>query len=616
MTVVATLSGVLRLDDSDFVSGMQRNRNELNSFGQRIQTSGQNVQRFGRDMTVATAPIAAYLGAAAATTQTFNRNMSNVNAILGITGDEAAALRAELLAYGTDTVAGPLAVSDAYYAIVSGVADASTHMAILDAATRTSEAGQADLMATTSGLISVMNSYGFAADDAAFVSDVFTRTVQTGVLTMDELAAAFPQVTGLASQFNIGLDELGGSLAFLTTQGFSAGQSATFMRSMLTTVLNPTADLSAAISALGYDSGAALLEAEGLVGAYTLLSQQNGGLDGLITNSEALQGALALTNDEAAGFFDTYNSGIDGATDRAGAIQDQTEQWERLKSQVQGLTIQIGSALMPVLLTLVEDYIGPTITAVSAWIDENPELTGTIVLLTGALVVAGPIIAGVGTVISILGGIVSVATGLIALLTPAVTAAGAAFVASGGGVTGMGAALLAGLGPVGLMAIAIGGLVWWMSNREGGLMGSLLQAMITFNQLIAVIREANGAYLLFKETVSQNLNVEQKVGLAGVVTNVVGFFSGASNASTNTPPRAGGGEVSQGQSYVVGEREPEVFVPREPGTIYNQDQLAGMGGGMSVVVQAIYANSYEGGRAAADGLYARINELKRGQGIG
>lgn len=43
--------------------------------------------------------------------------------------------------------------------------------------------------------------------------------------------------------------------------------------------------------------------------------------------------------------------------------------------------------------------------------------------------------------------------------------------------------------------------------------------------------------------------------------------------------RAGGGPVSAGGAYIVGEREAELFVPDRPGHIYNQSQLAAMGGG-------------------------------------
>ena len=38
-------------------------------------------------------------------------------------------------------------------------------------------------------------------------------------------------------------------------------------------------------------------------------------------------------------------------------------------------------------------------------------------------------------------------------------------------------------------------------------------------------------------------------------------------------PRAGGGPVSAGMPYIVGEREPELFVPKQSGRILNQSQI-------------------------------------------
>lgn len=43
-------------------------------------------------------------------------------------------------------------------------------------------------------------------------------------------------------------------------------------------------------------------------------------------------------------------------------------------------------------------------------------------------------------------------------------------------------------------------------------------------------------------------------------------------------PRAGGGDVIAGRPYMVGEESPELFVPRQSGRIFNQQQMGGMGG--------------------------------------
>jgi TP901 family phage tail tape measure protein len=603
---VASLFGVLKLDDSDYKNKLQGADRDAKSFGDTLKSQGQQMQNFGAGMTAFFAPVGLAMGYAVTQGHTFDRTMSNINSIMKLGAEDAAALRAEILAFGSSTVAGPQATAEAYYDIVSGVADATTHMAILEAATKTAEAGQADLGATTSALISTMNAYGFAASDAAFVSDVFTRTVGMGVGSMDEFAAAFPQVMGLAAPLGISLDAIGSSMAYLTTQGYSAAQSGTFMKAMITTLLSPTADLQAAITALGYESGAALIQAEGLTGAYSLLSQQNGGLDGLITNTEALQGAMALTNEGAGEFFNTYNEGLAGSTDTALAIQNQTAQWEHLQSQLSGLAIQISDALMPTLMNLVTNYLSPLITTVSDWMLKNPELTTQIALLVGGLVIAGPVIAGVGTVLTLLGGAVGLVTGAFGLLSGAV-------------------AILT--SPAIVLVGIFMGLIF-LFNRPGGIIQSLKDAHATTEMLATI------AFTALSKALENGLKLWNQLNT--IIGLVFGheppWWWGAQMSSSTTSqiqalagdnsingygqiggaPRAGGGDVEAGRQYTVGENGPEQFVPRVSGTIV-PNHAAGQGGNTFNVT--IHANSEEEGRAAARGFSEDIPELMRSKGI-
>lgn len=591
---VASLFGVLNLDDTQFKRKMGDAERGMTGLGGRMRDLGGNMQRFGGQMTLITAPLALGLGVAISQTREFDRTMTNVFAITGQAGDAAAALRNTLLSYGGDTVAGPQRVAEAYYEIVSGVADASTHMAILDAAVRTSEAGQADLTATTSALISTMNSYKLSAEDAAYVSDVFTQTVGMGVLSMDEMATALPQATGLAAQFGIELSEVGGSLAFLTTQGFSAGQSATFLRSMISTLLNPTAELETAITGLGFSSGQAMLESLGLVGSYQLLAQQPGGLAGLITNQEALTGSLILSQDAATGFLTDYTAGIDGATERAGAIQDQTEGWDKLRSKLEEVSIHVGTQLSPVLMDLVDNAILPAITEVTRWADENPELFRTLVLVTGAVVLLGPVIAALGTAISVVG--------------TAFTAAKAGMMLFSGGA-------MAAVGPI----LAVGAAI-------AGVIAAIHEFNRLTNEAAASANQALGGQLASGAISAQQLRDQAFASTAqqfggGLVGDIMArlFYEniarGAETGQFNmVDTRADGGPVSGGAPYLVGERGPELFVPGGAGSIFPAGATAEMMGGVQIGSVTIHASSFEGGRAAADGFQERLMEIRRRRG--
>src|SRR5688572_11072343 len=103
--------------------GLRNISNQTQSVGGNLRNMGRQMQNFGGQMTMAFALPAAALGVAITQTRTFDRTMSNVNAILGITGDSASDLRSEILAYGSGTVAGPQVTAEAFYDIVSGVAD-------------------------------------------------------------------------------------------------------------------------------------------------------------------------------------------------------------------------------------------------------------------------------------------------------------------------------------------------------------------------------------------------------------------------------------------------------------------------------------------------------------
>ena len=85
-----------------------------------------------------------------------------------------------------------------------------------------------------------------------------------------------------------------------------------------------------------------------------------------------------------------------------------------------------------------------------------------------------------------------------------------------------------------------------------------------------------------------------------VIEQAIGFLKSAFSPASSTsslgslesnlqkyaplPGRAAGGPVANGTPYIVGERGPELFVPNSSGSIVPNNQLGGMGGDVSVVV--------------------------------
>jgi TP901 family phage tail tape measure protein len=445
---LGTAYGRVVIDASGVRAGMDEARRAfsagLSGIGDGLRGVGQQLSGLGSQLTQTFTPFAAGLGVATRSAVNFEESIANIAAVMGRPLSEMQAMSNELQRMGEESRFGPQSVADAMYDVVGGVADASTHMDILTNAIALAEAGNANLGGATNAMISIMNSYGYSADQAAFASDVLTRTVGMGVGTMDQFASALPQVTGLANSMGIRLEDLGASAAYLTTQGNTASQATTQLGAMMSALLNPNERMRAGLQRLGFASGRAAVEQLGLVGAYQALAGEFGqdAIAPMVGSVEALRGVTALASENFTEFSETYVDGIDGATTAAREIQMESAaaQFDLLKSSISGLAIEIGQAMLPVLNDIV-GAVRPVIRAITGWVQENPGLARTIGVVVAALGVLGPILIGIGGF---------------------VTAVGTA-------IGGLGAAFGLLFSPIGLIVGAIAGLYAAFQSNLGGI---------------------------------------------------------------------------------------------------------------------------------------------------
>ena len=457
-------------------------RSALDNTEEGLRSIAGSLKGAGAELVAQSAPFAAAFTAAAKTAMDFDEAMTNAHAVLGTASTDMQLLNDEILAIGTNSRAGPQAAAEAFYDIVGGVSDASAHMAILEASIATAEAGSASLTGTTSALISVMNAYGFEAERAGFASDVLTSIVNAGVGTMDQFASALPKVSGLASTLNISFDELGGAMALITTGGASASEAATQLRGIMTMMLNPSADLAAVLADIGYESGTAAVEALGLAGTVQAIDEQMGG--GAATaqlfgaNVEALNGVLALTKDGSAEFLEEFSNSVDGATEAARAIQlgSAAAQLDMMRSAITALAIEVGYALLPHLISLME-IVRPMVQQFTVWAGEHPRLIAGAAALTLGAIVLGTTLIALGTAVGIVAtGVAGLATAFAIVVNPiglAVVAVGALATAWGTDFLNIRTTVTNSLNAIGLLFQGFAGTIHDFGIREAllGLFG-------------------------------------------------------------------------------------------------------------------------------------------------
>jgi TP901 family phage tail tape measure protein len=278
---------------------------------------------------------------------TLDSSFRTIQVGLGATNEEMSVMRRELLAIGGRAAAGPEAVAGAFANVATGVADASKHMAVMNAAVALAEANQADLTISTNAMINVMNAWNLAAEDAALAADVMTAASYMGVGSLDEFAGSISHISALAAGAGIGLDELGASMAYATTKGLDAGQAQKQFKSIISTLVSPGENLSKLYESLGIESGQAMLQQYGLAESLYILKDAIGGdqaFSSLIGSAEAATVVLALTEDAYVSFAGSFTEGMGKVTEAARGVQLESIEMKmaRLDSASKSLQAQIG----------------------------------------------------------------------------------------------------------------------------------------------------------------------------------------------------------------------------------------------------------------------------------
>lgn len=474
---------------------------------------------------------------------TLDSSLKNIQAVTGNTAQEMAGLRKELLSVGGAAVAGPGAIAAAYYDVASGVTDVSARMATLKASVALAEAGQANLGAATNGLIKVMNAYGFSADHADYAADVFTQTVGKGVGTMDEFVAAMSPIAGLTASVGIKFDEVGASMAYITSKGQTASAAGTQLRAVITSLLNPNESLAKTLKTMGVQSGSAMLQQYGLVESLNLIKGALGGSQDAMAkalgSTEALQGAIALTQDGFKSFAETFGNGLEGVTAQARAVQLESieAKMKRLEAASSALQAQIGGDVneikgffMDVKIGFLENFaaplmnspVGPAMSKITAYVGMGAK--AVIDMGSGALNTAAQLSVLTANIQNA-GGIANLFKGTLGLLGApfkSVISFAGGFIAKLFGIGASSAAAAGGTGAFGAASAGASGGIGVATGATTAFGASMWAAVLPVLAVVAAIAlVAGGVYLLVK-------NWDAVSGFfSGLWEGIKGIFSSA-----------------------------------------------------------------------------------------
>lgn len=416
---LAYLEAVVGADITQFRKGMRDIRNEVGILSEVVG----GISGAARTATFAiSAPLATLGTYTVQAASDFDAAMRNINSITGMSEAQLKSLSDEVRAFSSTTRGGAVDAANSLYTVFSaGVTDIELAMNTMEVATKTADAGLADMETTTEALVASMLSYGTEVVSAERASDSLTQMVQIGVGSMQNFANSLSKALPSAAALGVEIEDLYASMAYMTQRSFSASEAATAINQGMSSLMKPTEDMENAMRSLGANGVEELMEKYNTLGAAVkaLVDTTDGSsasIAKLFSNIRGKRFVDTILND-----FDTYNKTleefnrtVEGATERAYAEQMKSfaAQWDLMTSAIENASIAIGLELLPVL-TPVINKISEMFTAVSQL---NPDILKLGVFMGGLLVVIPPLIWLLTSLLTPVG-----------LLVTAVSALGASF---------------------------------------------------------------------------------------------------------------------------------------------------------------------------------------------
>lgn len=429
---------------------------------QSIKSLSSALDSAGKSLTVGlTAPLLAAGGAALKFSTDLNEGMANV-ASLGIAADRVDELKSSVqntaieVGKSTDDMVGGL------YQVISAFGDSADTASVLEINAKAAAAGLASTEEAINLTSAVTKGYGDTSAEAVQkAADLAQQTVILGQTTFPELAGSVGKVVPLMASLGGSQEELFATMATATGVTGNAAEVSTQLRGVLQSLMAPTKDMTALMSSMGYETGAAMLQGEGLQGvieAVTAKAAESGDpLQKYIGSIEGQTLALALAGPQA----EVYAEKLDAMNNAAGASSAAFDAQTKGINKA-GFSMKQASIKFQVMMQRIGDGLAPALGAV---MDMVQPLADQLVVLAGAFASADPQIQ-------------MVTVGVAALAA----SAGPVMLALSGVATALGVLL----SPIGLVIAAVAALVaGWVAwtNNIGDVQGQAAKLAGTIKDL-------------------------------------------------------------------------------------------------------------------------------------
>lgn len=571
-----TLSAKITGDASKFQKAMQQAETSMQKLNQKFGSFGGALETLGGKMTSAgtkiTALEAAAGGAAVALgTQavkagaSFEAEMSKVSAISGSTGNDLKSLTDKAKEMGKKTKFSATESAEAFEYMAMAGWKTDDMLNGIEGIMNLAAASGEDLATTSDIVTDALTAFGLSASDSAEFSDVLAAASSNANTNVSMMGDTFKYVAPVAGALGYSVQDTAIAVGLMANSGIKASQAGTSLRAILSRLAKPTEQVQTAMNELGIsltDSNGNMKSMRQVMedmrnGFSGLTKDQQANYAATIGGQEAMSGLLAIVNASEED-FNKLTTAIDNSS---GTCQDMADtmlqklsgQFTILKSQIEGINVNVFEQMEPGLMTIVD------------WAQQAATAVDGMVTAFGAAKDAGGVGKGIEAAIKALDGMVSAGAisdvfstiadklqlvydklkslkdsgvpiekiaAAAAALGPALVVAGKASAVLGGGFQSVSGIIGSLSGVFGGAKSEISGLAGWFGKFSGLLKnakGSLLAAGGAFQTLFGKMKLIGGG-IFGKIGTGLSALASKFSGITGPIKNVAALLGGKVSA--------------------------------------------------------------------------------------
>ena len=272
MTSGTTLNAYLNLIADGFQEGMDQAQDAVQGLQDRFEQAQRQLMVFGAALTASAAGAGIGFGQALAQFAGLEQAIRDVQVIAGGTGDTFQELAAAAQAVGETSRLSAVEAAAGLRNLVAAGFTATEAIAALNATTNLALATGENLASSSELLTSVINQFGFTAEEASRVTDILVGSINASAASVYRLQTGFRTVGPTAAALGISLEDITAALSVLIDRGFEGEVAGTALRNIFLDISNPATLAKAGIEGVA-EASAAFAEG-GLVGFLEALGTQ------------------------------------------------------------------------------------------------------------------------------------------------------------------------------------------------------------------------------------------------------------------------------------------------------------------------------------------------------